>query len=55
MAFFKSKEKQFAEAPQVPHLAVSLVLRVSAACRHFSQAVLKQRSWLPEQWKDLAQ
>ena len=46
------KERKFLEPSQVPQWAVSMALRVSAACRHFSQAVLRQRKWLPEIWID---
>ena len=35
----------------IPNWSVNTALRLSAACRHFSQAVGRQRGWIPDQYK----
>jgi len=30
--------------------APDMAIRLSAACRHFAQAVFRQRKWLPKEW-----
>lgn len=35
----------------IPNWAVNIALRLSAAFRHFSQAVMRNRSWLPEEFQ----
>jgi hypothetical protein len=39
-------------AALIPNWAITTALRISAACRHWSQAVLKQRSWIPDIYKE---
>ena len=46
-----SEDKKFLEPHAVPQWSVGMALRISAARRHVSQAVLRQRKWLPDHWK----
>ena len=42
------KAKKFMPAHEVPKFALTTALRVSAACRHYSQSSLRGRKWIPE-------
>ena len=50
MAIFVWKDKSLVAKNLIPTWSVTMALRISAACRHWSQSVLRERKWIPDEW-----